>query len=258
MNADKNKVYVVGNWKMNPVSEDDADTLFDEIENDVYKLSSDRVEVVACPPYLFLSEFDAEGRVKLGAQDLFWESRGAFTGEISADMLRRVGVKYALVGHSERRYYLGENDEMVNLKLAAALAGNLRPILCVGETLEEKQRGEADKIIVGQLDGALNGISAAMIHGKLLIAYEPVWAVGTGLTPTTDEVMSTGLLIKKVLSRIYGSREIAEDTPLLYGGSVDAQNCLELVEKTGFQGLLVGGASLRASEFMGIVKSFAK
>lgn len=258
METDQNKVYIVGNWKMNPATEDDADTLFDEVENDVYKLTGDAVEVVVCPPCLFLPQFDPEGKVRLGAQNVFWEERGAYTGEVSVEMLRRFGVKYVIVGHSERRCNLGETDEMVNFKVRACLAGRVRPILCVGETLEDRQGGHADEVIVGQLDNALRELSESEIAGKLIIAYEPVWAIGSGAVPTTDEVMGVGLLIKKVLSRIFLSRQIADEVPLLYGGSVNPQNCRDLVEKTGMNGLLVGTASLKAGDFMGIVKEFGK
>lgn len=261
MNSEPNKIYVVGNWKMNPISLDDAETIFDEVENDVYKLSGERVEVVVCPPCLFLSEFDSEGKVKLGAQNLFWESCGTYTGELSAEMLRKVGAKYVIVGHSERRNFLAETDEMVNRKLQAALLGKLRPILCVGETREERQRGDTGEVIVREIEQALAGVAAEEVAGKLLIAYEPIWAISSGGTlvapPSADEVMSTGLLIRKVLAKLYG-REIAERTPVLYGGSVCAANCFDLVDKTGMDGLLVGSASLRPAEFMGIIKTFAK
>jgi triosephosphate isomerase len=258
MNPEKNKIYVVGNWKMNPSNQEDAETLFDEIKNDVSKIIGERVETVVCPPDLFLGAFMGDEHFFLGGQNLFWESHGAFTGEISGDMLRRAGARYVIVGHSERRRFLFETDEMVNLKLGAALFSNLRPILCVGETLEERQRGDAGEVITAQLEKALEGIDDRGIEGRLLIAYEPVWAIGAGVTPTTDEVMSTGLLIRKVLTRIYGSREMAEEVPILYGGSVVPENCLELAEKAGLDGVLVGGASIRAREFMGIVRAFAK
>ncbi|MFA6896768.1 MAG: triose-phosphate isomerase [Patescibacteria group bacterium] len=262
MTSEKEKIYIVGNWKMNPLSLGDAETIFDEMENDVYKMRSGKVEVVVCMPYIFLSDFDSDGEIKLGAQNLFWETRGTYTGEISAEMLRKVGVKYAIVGHSERRKYLGETDEMVNLKMKACLAGGLRPILCVGETAEEKQRGDTGEIIVSQLEQALLGISEDLVRGKLLVAYEPVWAissgvVGSGTTPLTDDIMSVGLLIKKIISKLYG-REIVESTPILYGGSVSSRNCFDLVDKTGLRGLLVGGASLVPREFVGIVEKFAK
>lgn len=258
MNPEKDKIYIVGNWKMNPVSLDDAETMFDEMENDVYKMQGDNIEVVVCMPYVFISDFDSDGKIKLGAQNIFWEKQGAYTGEISSEMLRKIGVKYAIIGHSERRKYLGETDEMVNLKMKACLAGGLKPILCVGETLEERKRGDAGEIIIGQVERALAGISESDLRGKLLIAYEPVWAVGAGMTPSTDDVMSVGLLIKKVISKFYGSRELAENTPVLYGGSVSSQNCFDLVDKTGLRGLLVGGASLEAREFVGIIKKFVK
>jgi triosephosphate isomerase len=257
MTPEKEKIYVVGNWKMNPSSLDDAGIIFDEIENDVYKMQGDNVEAVICMPYIFLSDFDSEGRVKLGAQDVFWENRGAYTGEISVEMLRRLGVRYAIIGHSERRRYLGETDEMVNLKVGACLSGGIRPILCIGETLEERKRGDAGDVIIRQLEKGLWNISDTSVRGKLIIAYEPVWAIGSGLTPGTDDLMSVELLIKKIVNKAYG-REIAEETPILYGGSVTSDNCFDLVDKTGMRGLLVGGASLSAREFAGIIRKFLK
>ena len=257
MTSDKEKIYIVGNWKMNPQSLDDAEMVFDEMKNDVYKMKSDSVEAVICMPYIFLSDFDSDGKIKLGAQNLFWESRGAYTGEISGEMLAKVGVKYVIIGHSERRQYLGETDEMVNLKMQACLAAGLRPILCVGETLEERKKGDAGEVIIGQLERALREIPDSVVRGKLLIAYEPVWAIGSGTIPSTDDVMSIGLLIKKIISKMYG-REIVESTPILYGGSVTSQNCFDLVDKTGLRGLLIGGASLEAREFVGIVREFVK
>ncbi len=257
MTPEKEKIYIVGNWKMNPPSLDDAQTLFDEVENDAYRLEGGEAETVVCMPYIFLSDFDPDGKVRLGAQDVFWESRGAYTGEISVEMLRRLGVRYVIVGHSERRKFLGETDEMVNLKLNASLAGGLRPILCIGETLEERRRGDAGDVIIGQLEKAFKDIPAGSAGGKLLIAYEPVWAIGSGLTPGVDDLMSVELLIKKIINKTYG-REIAEMTPILYGGSVTSDNCFDMVDKTGMRGLLVGGASLQAREFMEIVRKFAK
>ena len=242
---------------MNPPSLRDARALFDEIENDAYEMRSDKVEAVICMPYIFLSDFDSEGKVRLGAQDVFWESRGAYTGEISAEMLRRLGVGYAIVGHSERRKFLGETDEMANSKVAACLAEGMRPILCIGETLEERRRGDAGDVIIRQLEKALGGISDSSARGKLLVAYEPVWAIGSGLTPSMDDLMSVGLLVKKIISRACG-REIAETTPILYGGSVTSDNCFDLVDKTGMRGLLVGGASLNAREFAAIARRFAE
>ncbi|MFA7170551.1 MAG: triose-phosphate isomerase [Candidatus Paceibacterota bacterium] len=257
MTQEKEKIYIVGNWKMNPPSLDDAETIFDEMENDAYRMRSDKIEAVICMPYLFLSDFDAKGEIKLGAQNLFWESRGAYTGEISSEMLRKVGVKYVIIGHSERRKYLGETDGMVNLKIKACLDGGMRPILCVGETLEERKKGDAGEVIVSQLEQALRDIPEKSVRGKLLIAYEPIWAIGSGTTPSTDDIMGVGLLIKKIISKLYG-REIVESTPILYGGSVTSQNCFDLVDKTGLRGLLIGGASLEAREFVGIVKEFVK
>lgn len=260
MDLGKNKIYIVGNWKMNPASQDDAEMMFDQIENEVYKINNDSVEVAVCMPCMFLSEFDPEGKIRLGAQNIFWEKQGAFTGEISAEMLRRAGAKYVIVGHSERRKYLLETDEMVNLKIKACLAESLRPILCVGETAEEKEKGDAGEVIVRQVEKALMGIPDREIRGKILIAYEPVWAISSGtnpVIPTTDEIMSMGLIIRKALMKLYGSREIVDDTPILYGGSVSCENCFDFVDKTGMKGLLIGSASLRPQEFAGIVRKFA-
>jgi len=250
------KIYVVGNWKMNPVTLDGARALFDEVENEVYKQKSDRVDVAVCMPYLFLSDFDSDGKVRLGAQDLFWEKEGAFTGEISGDMLRKIGVRYSIVGHSERRRYLGESDRMVNMKLGACLEAGLRPILCVGETMEERKSGDTGDAISLQLERALEGIPEEALSGKMIVAYEPVWAIGSGMTPSTDDVMSVGLLIRKVISKVYGSRELSDITPILYGGSVNSGNCFDLLDKTGLNGFLVGTASLDAREFLGIIKKF--
>lgn len=254
----KEKVYLIGNWKMNPVSLNEAETVFEEIENGIYEVENSITEVVICLPSVFLSDFDSEGKIKLGAQNIFWEDRGAFTGEVSAKMVKNMGASFVIIGHSERRKYLGETNEMVNWKTQAALRNDLMPILCVGETLEERERGDIGEVIVGQLEKALEGISEAEVLGKLLIAYEPVWAIGSGNTPSSDEIMSVDLLIKKVLSKIYGSRAVADSTMILYGGSVDQKNAFNIVSRTGMSGLLIGGASLNAREFLGIIKSFEK
>lgn len=250
------KIYVVGNWKMNPVTLDDAQALFDEVENEIYKQKSGRVETVVCMPYIFLSDFDSDGKVRLGAQDLFWEQEGAYTGEISGDMLRKVGVRFSIVGHSERRRYLSESDRMVNMKLGACLTAGLMPILCVGETMDERKSGDTGDAVALQLERALEGIPEEALADKLIVAYEPVWAIGSGMTPSTDDVMSVGLLIRKVISKVYGNRELSDNTPILYGGSVNSRNCFDLLDKTGLNGFLVGSASLDAQEFLGIIKRF--
>lgn len=252
----KDKVYVLGNWKMNPCSLAEAEDLFGAIENSVYKKQNDGVEVVLCLPSVFLSEFEGGDRLKLGAQNVFWEDKGAYTGEISPKMLRGLGVDFVIVGHSERRKYLDETDEMINKKVQSVLQNDMIPVLCIGETMEEKKRGDTGEIIIGQLEKALEGVDAEKAAGRIIVAYEPVWAIGSGVTPCADEIMSACLLIKKVLNRIYGGHEVSDSAAILYGGSVSSENAQSIIDKTGMNGLLIGGSSLNASEFVNIADSF--
>lgn len=250
------KPLIIANWKMNPLTSEEALRIFKMVKKDLKNIKS--AEVVICPPLIQLPIFSKSqftDNLKLGAQNCFWEEKGAFTGEISAKMLKNLGCEYVIVGHSERRKYLGETDEIINEKLKAVLKNNLKPILCIGETKKEYIKEKTDKVLISQLQADLKNIPKAKISNfKLQIAYEPIWAIGTGITPNVDEIMSIRLLIKKILAKMY-SRKIAEETRILYGGSVSSKNALDFTEKTGMNGLLVGGASLRAMEFGKIVKS---
>jgi len=239
---------VIANWKMNPQTIKDAKALFYDTSDGVRKFKN--VETIICPPFVYLSFFANLTSIKLGAQDLFWENPstgvGAYTGEISGKMLKDLGCSYVIVGHSERRHWLGESDEMINLKLKAALGAKLTPILCVGE-----RAGEDMGVVVGeQLKGCLKDVSKAQIK-EIIIAYEPVWAIGTGNACSPDNALSATVLIKKVLTALYG-RFLAEKIPVLYGGSVDATNSASYIKEAGMAGLLVGGSSLEAEEFVRI------
>jgi triosephosphate isomerase len=250
MSINNKPTFIIANWKMNPASINEANSLLKAIRKGVKKC--DNVKIVICPPAVYLLKIKADSSFSLGIQNIFWEDKGAYTGEISAQMAKNLKVKYAIIGHSERRIYLKETDEMVNLKIQAALRNNLNPILCIGETLEEKQRDKTSEIIARQLELALKNIDKFQIlNFKFQVAYEPIWAIGTGKTPSVDEIMSAGLLIKKVISKLY-DRKTAERIPVLYGGSVNSRNASDFVNKAGIDGLLVGGASLNASEFVRI------
>jgi len=253
-NFDNKPIFIIANWKMNPVSFAEADNLIKTVKRGIKK--SDNVKVVICPPAVYLSQIKSDLSFDLGVQNIFWEEKGAYTGEISARMAKNLGANYAIIGHSERRIYLNETDEMIKKKVKAALKNNIGPILCVGETLKEKQQDRTSNVITNQLKLALEGVDKFQVSSfKFQVAYEPVWAIGTGKTPLFDEVMSMNLLIKKTISGLYG-RDAAEKMPILYGGSVDGKNAFDFVDKTGMNGLLIGGASMNASEFVRMVNLF--
>ena len=245
---------IVANWKMNPVSFGEAESLIKTIKNGIQE--SDNNRTIICPPAVYLSKIKASSSFDLGIQNIFWEDKGAYTGEISAVIAKNLKIKYTIIGHSERRKYLNETDEMVNLKIQSALKNNISPILCIGETLKEKQEDQAIEVIVVQVEKALNNITKSqIINSEFQIAYEPIWAIGTGETPSINEIMSACLLIRKIVSNLY-DRETAEKISILYGGSVNSKNAFDFVEKTGMNGLLIGGASLNGSEFVRIVGLF--
>lgn len=212
------------------------------------------VEVVICPAFTGLQVLHTalqDGAVKLGAQDLFWENNGAYTGEISAPMLVDCGCSYVIVGHSERRHIMGESDLNINRKLIAALANSLTPIFCVGETLPERQNNMARQVVKEQITRGLNDIN--LDGGKMVIAYEPVWAIGTGVNANADDAQEMIAFIRETLAGLY-DRELAQSIPILYGGSVKAENIADFMDKKDIDGALVGGASLNAHDFARIVR----
>ncbi len=224
------------------------------IEQFVPRVKNTENTVILCVPFtdLFYAWHSLEGsNVHLGAQNMHWEEKGAYTGEISGEMLKSVGVEYVIIGHSERRQYFGETDEIVNKKIKSAFENNLKPIVCVGESLEQKEEGKTEKIITEQTQKALEGLTNEQIVNTI-IAYEPIWAIGTGKTATSEDANNSIKAIRNKIKEIYGE-EISQNVMILYGGSVKSTNARELFETSDIDGALVGGASLKADEFAKIV-----
>jgi len=242
------KTLIVANWKMNPKSFKDAAKLFEMVEKNV-KLSKD-AEVVVCPPFLWLRELRSK-KLSLGAQNCHFQMSGAFTGEVSSLMLIDAKVKYVILGHSERRQ-MGETDAQINLKVKTALKDGLKPILCIGEKEDE----EINLVLERQITQALEKITASQLE-QVAIAYEPVWAIGTGKACSADNALSATLFIRRILTKLY-SRFLAEKTLILYGGSVSSENCAQYLDRSGMNGLLVGGASLNADQFVKIINTVSK
>ncbi len=243
------KKLIIANWKMNPRTPNSARLLLEEAKESIRGVKN--VQVVICPPTVWLADLKPSAAIKLGAQNCHWEVGGAFTGEVSAMMLADAGAECVILGHSERRQFMGETDEIINLKIKAALKAKLKPILCVGEKAGE----EMGVAVEQQLVAGLAGLSVNQAK-ELVVAYEPVWAIssGGGQPCLPDEALSAGLFIRKTLTKLY-SRFLAEKIPVLYGGSVDGQNSVSYIAQARLDGLLVGGASLDAKEFSQIVKN---
>lgn len=213
-----------------------------------------QVELAVCPPAVYLEAVGqvlAGSEVGLGAQNMYHEASGAFTGEISAAMLVDVGCRYVILGHSERRHLLGETDEQINRKVLAALSAGLTPIVCVGELLREREAGETGEVIRRQFEGSLAGIAADQMK-KIVIAYEPVWAIGTGKVATPEQAQEVHLDLRKLIATRYNA-DLAQTVRIQYGGSVKPSNAGELLSQADIDGALVGGASLKADDFLGIV-----
>lgn len=245
------KAIIAGNWKMNKTP-DEARALVEEL---IPLVADAECEVVVCPPFVDLcpvSKAIKGTNIHLGAQNIHWAKSGAFTGEISADMLKKFGVEYAIVGHSERRQYFGETDATVNMRAKAALENGISPIICVGESLEQRERGETDEFVASQVRGALEGISADDAR-RVVIAYEPIWAIGTGRTATAEMAEETIIVIRKTLRSIFGN-DAAETVRIQYGGSMNPQNAASLMAMENIDGGLIGGASLKAEDFSKVVK----
>ena len=246
------RTIIAGNWKMN-VDHIEGAALAGDIVSGL-EGREPSCEIVLIPSFTTLpSVIGAIGGsvIEAGAQNLWYEEKGAFTGEISAGMISGLGCRYVLVGHSERRHVIGEGSDILSRKLRAALSGGLSPIYCVGETLDEREGGKASEVVTGQIREVLTGLSDDEM-GRTVVAYEPVWAIGTGKTATPDDAGSMHKVIRGVLSEIFGP-ETAGKTPVLYGGSVKPGNAAELLAMEDIDGALVGGASLDAVSFLGIV-----
>ncbi|MFD2783859.1 triose-phosphate isomerase [Hymenobacter rubripertinctus] len=252
------KNIVAGNWKMNTTLQD-GQALISEIVHMVQdETTGPAVEVVVCPPFPFLPAIGKllpeGGQFHLGAQNCHQKESGAFTGEVSAKMLQSVGCEYVILGHSERRQYFREDDELLSQKLKAALAAGLKPIFCVGETLEIREQDETFNFISKQLQDGLFHLSNEEFD-QVTVAYEPIWAIGTGKTATSQQAQEVHAFIREQLARAYDAKA-ALNTSILYGGSCNAQNARELFSQPDVDGGLIGGAALKSRDFTDIIKSF--
>ena len=253
MNKALRKAIIAGNWKMN-LTPSEGVKLVNELKGLVGDMNG--CEIIVCVPFTDIAPVAEAAKgtnIKVGAQNVHYEKSGAYTGEISVDMLKECGAEYAVVGHSERRQYFGETDKTVNLRAKAALAGGIIPIICVGELLEQRDLGITGEIVSMQTKIALEGISANDVE-KLIIAYEPVWAIGTGRTATAEQAQEVCAEIRGVIAGLYGS-DTANRVTIQYGGSMKPGNADELLAKPDVDGGLIGGASLKAADFASIVKA---
>ena len=245
------KPIMAGNWKLNKTPNETI-VFVEEIKPLLAGIAD--VEIVICPPFTSINVatyLTKNTNIKVGAQNLFWEKSGAFTGEVSGDMLRELGCEYVIIGHSERRQYFGETDGTINKKIFAAFAAGLVPIVCVGETLQEREAGKVEEILSTQIREGLKGLNAKE-HGKIVIAYEPVWAIGTGKTATPQQANEAHIIIRKLLKEVFG--ETADKIRIQYGGSVKPENIKELMTQSDIDGALIGGAALKADSFEKLIK----
>src|SRR5215470_13345185 len=251
MNKER-RLIVAGNWKMNKtVSE--ALELVRDLKNELANIKE--VDIVVCPPFTALSEVSKailDSNLRLGAQNMSENNVGAYTGEIAAVMLKEFSVRYVILGHSERRQYQKESDELISKKAQAAHAASLKPIVCVGETLAEREAGQTEKVLEGQVRGSLTGLSKEQMR-QTVVAYEPVWAIGTGKTATTSQAQEAHAFIRGLLGKMF-DETVARRVRIQYGGSVKPSNARELMSQTDVDGALVGGASLEARSFADIIK----
>ncbi len=246
------EIYIAGNWKMNKLRSE-AKALAEELRK---SLDGTSVKLMVAPPFTSLPEVASALKgsgVRLGAQNMGLELSGAHTGEVSAEMLKELGVQTVILGHSERRHIYGETDAMINQKVHLAVSQGLEVILCVGELLEEREAGKAEQVVRDQLSGSLKGVDAGAM-ADIVIAYEPVWAIGTGKTATPDDADGMHQVIRSRLRETLGDR-VAGETIIQYGGSVKPDNAAELLKKENIDGALVGGASLKADSFAAIARS---
>ncbi len=248
------KPLIIANWKCNPTTQKDAKNLFELVKKGIKNIK--KAEVVICPPFIYLPLL---GNLSLGGQDCFWEEKGPYTGEVSPEMLKNLGCEYVIIGHSERRKNFSETDEMVNKKLKKSLSAELSPIFCIGETSEERKNKKTESVLKREITEGLRGIAQEEVL-KITIAYEPVWAISKGdpyqtkEIPTPENIKKISFYIKSLLSEIY-NKKTAENIRIIYGGSANSENARGFIKEAGMQGLLVGGASLIAEEFVKLVKS---
>lgn len=245
---------IAGNWKMhNDIIE--SENLINRLKQ-LLEGKSPNCDVIICPPFTSLTEASKQIKgslIKLGAQNMHFEDKGAFTGEVSASMLKSAGCEYVIIGHSERRTIFNENDETINLKLKKALEKGLKPIFCIGETLDDREKGITKDVVKLQIEKGLQGISAADMK-NILIAYEPVWAIGTGKTATPQQAQEVHEFIRSLINQKY-SQFVSDNLIIQYGGSVKPENASELLSQKDIDGALVGGACLKAESFLGIIEA---
>lgn len=247
------KVVIAGNWKMNKTGAE-GKAFVEEFIPKVKDINN--VEIVVCPTYTALEavvEAAKGSNVKVGSQNIHWAESGAFTGEISAEMLKAIGVEYVIIGHSERRQYFGETDATVNQRIKAALAANLKTMFCIGEVLEDRESGNTNSILDVQIRNGLVDITASDMD-SIIVAYEPVWAIGTGKTATPEMAEETHAFVRSVLVDMFG-QEVADKVRIQYGGSMKAANSAELVGQENIDGGLIGGAALEAESFYQLIKN---
>jgi len=245
------KPLIVANWKMNPQTLAEAKQLFDSVRKGLENIKN--AEVVICPPFLYISNLESKiSNVKSGGQDCFWEKSGAFTSGISPFMLKNLGCDYVILGHSERRIHFGDTNEIINKKIKTAISAGLKPIFCIGETDKEKKEGETKSVLTTQIEKGLIGISADQIK-DIVIAYEPVWAIGTGNPCSPGETKKAILFIREIISKLC-PEIIIDNLRILYGGSVNGENAEDYFLKSGIDGFILGGASLKPKELIKIVE----
>ena len=246
------KLIIAGNWKMNKTVAESVDLVIG-LKRELHGVKE--VDMVICPPFTALSEVSKvmiESNLRLGAQTMSDQGPGAYTGEVCASMLKEFSVRYVILGHSERRQYQGESDALISRKAHAAHAASLKPIVCVGETLAERESGRTQEVVRTQIEGSLAGLSAEQMHDTV-IAYEPVWAIGTGKTATTEQAQEVHAFIRKLLAACF-DEAVAKKIRIQYGGSVKSGNARELMSQPDVDGALVGGASLEVRSFSDIIK----
>ncbi len=241
---------IIANWKMNLSLAESK-----QLANSLRNIDQGKNELVICPSFISLvtvGEILKKGKIKLGAQDCFWEAKGFYTGEISLENLKEIGCEFVIVGHSERRKYLKETDEMVHQKTKAALASGLIPIICVGETFEQRQQGAKDYILIQQTTRALEGVKID-VNQRIIIAYEPVWVIGSGQAISPQEAAEANQVIRQILLDLFPAKFVKDNILIIYGGSVDHKNVSSFIRQESIDGVLVGGASLKADTFLNLV-----